>query len=148
MSVDDGLCPICKQPMEAYYNYYAHHPFIDGKKYDGICQVCAEVVVWGEWKNGQFVLHEEPHLHTSEAMIKDESAGYDPKVVEVCVKALRAAVKKRLKRSPIMVKWSPRPEPEPKEVSTPKPILKSEPPKPKYVPYYPPTKHKITFKKI
>jgi hypothetical protein len=136
MSLDDGICPICGELLEAYYSAFQRSPFIDGKKYDGICQVCAEFPVWGQYnEKGELVLYDpsDPHLSTVEKMMN--GSGFDQKRVEICLKAIKSLIKKRLHVNPIMVKWTPWiPPDEDKDDEVP-------PPK-KYKPEFPKKKYK------
>jgi hypothetical protein len=112
MSLEDGICPICQQGMDAYVSF-ANEPFVDGKKYDGICQICAECIVWTD----------PPQLRVLE-MVATESSGYDPRLVKICLKSIKKLAQKRK----IKLKEYKPPKPEPIPEIEPKP---EEPPKPK-----------------
>lgn len=102
MSLEDGICPLCKRPLFAYYSYFGTHPFLDGKKYDGLCMICAELPVWAE---------ETPTIRGIEEMCgPDSGSGYDKKEVATSMKAIKDAVAKRLKVAVKIAKWQPRPD--------------------------------------
>lgn len=59
---DDGICPICKCEMDVIVSAYKDYPFIDGRKYQAICFVCASVPkTWENVKNYDdgFCIHKE-----------------------------------------------------------------------------------------
>lgn len=92
--MDDYLCPICKQPIEAIVRYFSEDPFIDGRTYSEICFTCANVPkTWEYDENGEAIFFEgrrADKLCTPEDLMAD---GWDRKEAEISIKAVKKLLK-------------------------------------------------------
>lgn len=90
-------CPICGQPIDVACKGYCEKPFLDGRRYEAICFCCSEVpLVWHRDEEAQMwrFRWDPTQLQELEDMIAD---GFDKKRSAICIKAVRASIKKHLR---------------------------------------------------
>lgn len=92
---NSDICPICGQYVEVVVSAYGHQDFIDGRRYDEICFVCASVPKMSEYhpEKGLVVYSEFDirRLNSVQDMVED---GWDRKRVEASIKAVKRAIKR------------------------------------------------------
>lgn len=173
MSLADDLCPICGQEMLVYCSGYRHHPFVDGKKYEAICQLCGEVPKMAycddqgtTWFYKEF---DPQQLCSLEELM---SGGWTKEECKISLDAVKASIRKNLKLHfkrdakdereafPIVgKKWTPTvaspptpPAPPVKTRTKRQTVSEATPPRKKHSPPpssdLPPRKYKATIKKI
>jgi hypothetical protein len=89
MAKNDDICPICKEYIDIIVSGFKDEPFINGKKYENICFVCACVP-----KNSFVIIPVEKHkdnaLNTVEEMVAE---GFNKKRAEISVKCVKKILK-------------------------------------------------------
>jgi len=98
--INDNICPLCKQDMQIRCTGYSQKPFVDGKKYAAICHTCWCVPkIWyyqSETDTFDGPYFDGDHLYTPEEMM-EEGACDNIKEAKLCVKAVKASIKKNKK---------------------------------------------------
>jgi hypothetical protein len=85
-------CQICGQLLNVVCTGHQSLPYIDGRCYDHICQICYEFpCFWREIKDDwKHYTNSQQELYTVDEMVKD---GFDKKEVAISLKAIKKAIK-------------------------------------------------------
>lgn len=99
----DGFCEICGRLFAARVTAYQHRPFIDGKNYEAICDVCNNVPKMWDYNPKTDTLTayrtwDPGRLMSVEEMVKDD--GWDKKEAAESIKAVRDAIKRAFGKIP------------------------------------------------
>jgi hypothetical protein len=134
MSKTDGdHCPICGRELFCFASAYAHQPFIDGKKYEAMCQLCYEVPKMAVCdENGRTLFYTEFDPQQLCSVEELMAGGWTKDECKQSLDAVKASIRKHLgvsfkrdpveKRVPINRFFAP-----PQGT----PVVKPEPPAPK-----------------
>jgi len=99
MAKDPDACSICGEYMAVLCLGHRTAPFIDGRKYEMMCDCCLNVPKMYEYdeKKEELIVFEEmdhKRLHTAKEMVED---GFEERLAKKSIKAVKAKIKKRKK---------------------------------------------------
>jgi hypothetical protein len=92
------ICEICKQPITCSFSMFKEAPYIDGKKYDNICFLCASLpstYEYDELTNALNVYQNySPHyLNDAEYLQKE---GWSKQEIDVSIRAVNKIINNTL----------------------------------------------------
>jgi hypothetical protein len=89
-------CPICGRFMDVICTGHNRKPFIDGRCYEAICQLCFETPCLGRYESNVWKTYSlsDGELHTADEL---SAHGFDKKEATISIKAVKKALKKKKK---------------------------------------------------